>query len=113
MKKKVIIPIVILFTLVSTNPSLKDYQDFLGSQKTVTKRSTNFFIYSIYTASTIITEDTNGEAHNEGIEGEHIGILGNFFNRKKTPPMWFVLLFFFGILFIIIEIFEFIISKFK
>jgi hypothetical protein len=77
MKKKVLYVLgAILLVLIITNPTLKDYKDFKGSNGDFhPRRISNFFVCSVYVGA-----------------GKYLGVLGNFYkintnNRKINPPI--------------------------
>jgi len=61
--------ISILLLLITTNPGMKAFKDYLGCKDcNVVKREYNFFVISFYFAK---------------YNGEYCGILGNFFLVEK------------------------------
>ncbi len=59
--------LVLTMFLFLTNPSLKDFKEFLGRDSKVTRRKNNFLLFSIY------------EVDNK----KYVGILKNFIESSK------------------------------
>nr|WP_294942309.1 hypothetical protein [uncultured Mucilaginibacter sp.] len=77
----IILPIIALAVLIFTNPSAKDFKEFLGkdSYKGL-QRQSNYFIYSKY-------RDNSSMGYGHRRDDMYTGILGNFYLDKPwTPP---------------------------
>jgi len=72
MKKAYYAPIVIVLLLIITNPTVKDFKDYMGRNTYIgLHRTSNLFIYSNYQVGS----------------DEYVGFLGNFWEHSK-PKVW-------------------------
>lgn len=71
---KWLIPVMIIFLLVFLNPSMENFQEFLGLSGNHTrnlKRTSNYLIFSIYQG-------------NDYYQSKYVGIVKNFYKIKPS-----------------------------